>query len=119
MYSKVINYTGLCKSCRSINNFGTVLMSEDEIVNLSRIDLLENINENKLGCPDCGRTGNMIILLFKFNNSIYDMRTKPLNGRILLQAEKVNSQLDTCQLSADNNNFSLYDYYNALKIFAT
>lgn len=117
MYSRVINYSGVCRSCRHLNNFTSVIWSEDEIENPSRDDLSENIDENDVTCPDCGRSGVIRIIFFKFSNLIFDMQDEPQEGRINLNGQKANSQIENCDLGADNSSFSLYDYYNALIIF--
>jgi hypothetical protein len=117
MYNRVINYTGLCRNCRHINNFSSILRSEYEIDNLSREEFVENFDENIQPCPDCGRDGMMHFLFFRLNELIIDLRNEPQTGRIILQGQKLKSQLRSCDLGADDSNFGLYDYYNALTIF--
>jgi hypothetical protein len=84
---------------------------------LSREDLDENVDENEVSCPDCERSGAIRIVFFKINDLIIDMQRNPLKGRINLNGKKINSQLDSCDLGADNREFSLYDFLNALTIF--
>lgn len=117
MYSRVIHYTGLCRNCRHINNFSSMLRCDYEIDTLSREEFAENFDENRQPCPDCGSNGMMRILFFKFNELIVDLQNEPSAGRIILQGHKSKSQLRSCDLGADNSNFGLYDYYNALSIF--
>ncbi len=117
MNTRVIHYTGGCRNCRGLNNFSTLIVSEEEMNSLSRDELVDTIDENQESCPDCGRRGTIKIFIFKIGNLIYDMQTSPQSGRITLRAEKENSNLETCELGADNSSLSFYDYYNALAIF--
>lgn len=117
MYSRVIQHTGICRSCRHLNNFSSVIWSEDEIDNLSREELSENVDENEVTCPDCGKSGAIRTVFFKLNDMIIDMQHEPKKGRITLNGTKANSQLDSSDLGADNGEFTLYDYLNALTLF--
>jgi hypothetical protein len=102
-----------------MNNFSSVIWSEDEIDNLSREELSENVDENEVNCPDCGRSGTVGTVFFKLNDLIIDMQRSTQKGRITLNGSKANSILNSCDLGADNGEFSFYDYLNALTIFDT
>jgi hypothetical protein len=119
MFIKNVNYAAGCRNCRVANKYQITLMSEEQITNPSRLDLVEEIDQNIMVCTNCGKRGNMLILFFKVDNIIYDMQTSPKNGKIQLHGKKSNLKIHSCELVADIDNLSPYDYLNSLYIFQT
>ena len=116
MRTLVLEYAVGCRNCKLADRYVTSLLFREEIPELSRGFLMEEMNQTEMRCPQCRQIGYMQILFFKVNGIIYDMEYPPKNGFITLEVKKSNNEIISGELFPSVNGFGSYDCLNSLTV---